>query len=125
VTGLTYNFENPDTDYRNGIDWHLDWGVSKFVTKQVHIGAVGYFYNQLTADSGAPAFLGDNKSSVIGVGPQIGYLFPIGEMQGYLNLKGYYEFDAHNRPEGWNAWLSFAITPAAHTPAPAKRLVTK
>ena len=28
VTGLTYNFENPDLDYQNGIDWHLGWGAS-------------------------------------------------------------------------------------------------
>jgi len=25
VTGLTYNFKNTDTDYRKGVDWHLDW----------------------------------------------------------------------------------------------------
>jgi hypothetical protein len=125
VTGLTYNFKNTDTDYRNGIDWHLDWGASKFLTKQFHVGAVGYFYNQLTADSGAPLILGDNKSRVIGVGPQIGYLFPAGEMQGYLNLKGYAEFDARNRAEGWNVWLTFAVSPAAQTPVPASRLIHK
>jgi hypothetical protein len=38
-------------------------------------------------------------------------------MQGVLNLKGYYEFGAQNRPEGWNAWLVFAVSPAAQ-PAP-------
>ena len=112
VTGLTYNFKNTDTDYQSGIDWHLDWGASQFVSKQVHIGAVGYFYQQLTADSGAPDILGDTKSRVIGVGPQIGYLFPVGDMHGYLNLKGYYEVDAAYRPKGWNTWLTFAISPA-------------
>jgi hypothetical protein len=116
VTGLTYNFKNPDTDYRNGIDWHLDWGISQFLSKQVHVGAVGYWYNQLTADSGAAAFLGDNISRVMGIGPQIGYIFPVGDKQGYLNLKGYYEFDADRRADGWNVWLTFAISPA--TPAP-------
>ena len=34
-------------------------------------------------------------------------------MQGYLNLKGYYEFAAENRPSGWNAWVTLAISPAA------------
>ena len=114
VTGLTYNFENTHTDYQNGINWHLDWGLSKFVSKQTHVGLVGYFYNQLTDDDGAPEFLGGFRSRVIGVGPQIGHIFPVGDMQGYLNLKGYYEFDAKNRPEGWNVWLTFAISPAAH-----------
>jgi hypothetical protein len=117
VTGLTGNFVNPSTDYQNGIDWHLDWGVSQFLTKQWQIGAVGYVYKQLTADTGALPILGDNKSQVVGVGPQIGYIFPIGGMQGYLNLKAYWEFDAERRADGLNTWLTFAISPAA-PPAP-------
>ena len=38
-------------------------------------------------------------------------------MQGYLNLKGYYEFGAPNRPDGWNVWLTFALAPAPSAPA--------
>jgi len=30
VTGFTYNFINPSTNYQNGIDWHLDWGASQW-----------------------------------------------------------------------------------------------
>ena len=69
---------------------------------------------QLTGDSGEGATLGDFKSRVAGIGPQVGYLFPIGgKMQGTLSVKAYWEFAAKNRPEGWNAWVSFAISPAA------------
>jgi hypothetical protein len=47
-------------------------------------------------------------------------------MQGYLNFKGYKEFDAANRPEGWNAWVTFAISPAtAPPPTPQSKLVRK
>src|SRR5262249_37404562 len=59
--GFTYNFENPDTDYRSGVDSHLDWALSQFLSKSVHVGAVGYFYYQLSGDSGAGAVLGDFK----------------------------------------------------------------
>jgi hypothetical protein len=117
VTGLTYNFINPYLDYQNGVSWHLDWGASRFLSKQFHIGLVGYAYQQITGDSGAGATFGPFKSRVFGVGPQMGYLFPVGDMQGYLNLKGYGEFGAKNRPEGWNLWLTFAVSPVAH-PAP-------
>ena len=58
VAGMTYNFENPDTDYQSGIDGHLDFGLSKFLSEQVQVGAVGYFYQQLTGDSGEGATLG-------------------------------------------------------------------
>lgn len=112
VTGATYNLKNTQTDYQNGIDWHLDWGASQFLSKQFFIGAVGYFYQQLTPDRGQSPILGDFKSRVIAVGPQVGFLFPVGDMQGYLNLKAYSEFAAENRPSGWNAWITFAISPA-------------
>ena len=127
VGGFTYNLKNQNTQYQNGIDFHFDWGASQFLSKQVFVGLVGYAYQQVTDDSGQPPFLGGMRSRVLGVGPQIGYLFPIGNMHGYLNLKGYGEFDASNRPSGWNTWLTFSISPAApeSTVAPTKHLVTK
>jgi hypothetical protein len=119
VAGLTYNFENTHTDYQNGIDAHIDWGASKFLWKDLHVGLVGYYYQQLTADRGQPFVLGAFKSRVAAVGPQIGYLFPAGGMQGYVNLKGYGEFAVENRPHGWNVWLTLAFSPKApDTPVP-------
>jgi hypothetical protein len=127
VTGLTGNFDNTSTNYQNGIDWHVDWGASQFLSKQFHIGIVGYLYDQLTADSGAVPILGNFESRIAAIGPQLGYLFPVGNMQGYLNLKAYWEFDAVNRPSGWNTWLTFSISPAAPLApaAPSKPMYTK
>lgn len=75
----------------------------------MHVGLVGYFYRQLTGDRGGGARLGDFKSRVSAVGPQVGYFFKVGAQQWYANLRGYYEFDASNRPEGWNVWLTLVI----------------
>jgi hypothetical protein len=127
VAGFTYNFKNHDTNYQNGIDFHVDWGASQFLSKQVFIGLVGYAYQQVTDDFGQHPILGGFRSRVFGIGPQIGYLFPIGDMQGYLNLKGYGEFAAENRPAGWNTWLTFSISPMAPTSTvtPTRRVVTK
>jgi hypothetical protein len=119
VFGLTGNFENHSTGYTNGIDSHLDWGASQFLSKQVQVGLVGYFYEQLTADSGCAPVLCPFKSRVIGIGPQIGYIFPVAGMQGYINLKGYGEFDHDNRPDGWNLWLTFVLSPAPPSAAPS------
>ncbi|RJG11068.1 phenol degradation protein [Pseudomonas cavernicola] len=109
VAGMTYNWENTDTDYQNGIDAHLDWSASHFVTEQTHLGLVGYFYHQVTGDDGSGAVLGDFKSRVSAVGPQAGHFFTVGKELWYTNLKGFYEFDANNRAEGWNLWLTMAI----------------
>jgi hypothetical protein len=115
VSGLTYNFTNPQTDYKNGIDWHVDLEASRFLTKQFYVGAVGYSFNQLTGDTGSGATLGSYISRISAVGPEIGVLFPVAGMQGSLNLRGYWEFAAQNRSSGWNTWLVFSIVPAAST----------
>lgn len=129
VAGFTYNFENPDTDYQSGVDFHLDWGASKFLTKQFQIGVVGYLYNQVSCDSGAGDRVGCFESRVASVGAQLGYIIPMGGLQGYFNIKGYKEFEAENRPEGWNVWLTFVLSPAASTPttamSPTRRIYIK
>ena len=127
VAGFTYNFKNRDTQYQNGIDFHVDWGMSQFLSKQLFVGLVGYGYQQITDDFGQNPLLGGFRSRVFGIGPQIGFLFPVGDMQGYLNLKGYGEFEAPNRPSGWNTWLTFSISPMAPTSTvtPTRRMVTK
>ena len=127
VAGFTYNFKNPDTQVQSGVDFHFDWGASQFLSKQVFVGLVGYAYQQISNDIGGAPILGGFRSRVFGVGPQFGYIFPIGNMQGYLNLKGYGEFDAANRPSGWNTWLTFAISekPPETTVTPTRHMVTK
>ncbi len=127
VLGFTANLTNPSTQYQNGVDMHFDWGASQFLSKQLQVGLVGYAYKDIGCDSGSGDLVGCFQSQVLGVGPQIGYLFPIGGMQGYLNLKAYGEFDGSDRPSGWNAWVTLVISPAAATPAAAQArpIITK
>jgi opacity protein-like surface antigen len=113
VLGFTYNLENTITQYKNGIDMHLDWGASQFLTKEWQVGLVGYVYNQVSCDSGSGNRVGCFESRVFGVGPQIGHIFQIDEeLQGYVNLKGYGEFQSEHRPSGWNVWATFSVSPA-------------
>jgi hypothetical protein len=118
VLGFTYNFVNPSTQYQSGVDMHFDWGASQFVTKQLQIGVVGYLYQEVGCDSGSSDRVGCFQSRVVGIGPQLGYIIPLGAMQAYINVKGYGEFDAQNRPHGWNTWLTLSLAPAAPTQEP-------
>src|SRR6267378_4358109 len=113
VLGFTYNFKNTATQYQSGVDLHFDWGASQFLTKQVQVGLVGYVYKEIGCDSGSGDHVGCFQSQVVGIGPQIGFLFPVGDMQGYLNFKAYGEFAAADRPSGWNTWVTFSISPLA------------
>ena len=126
VLGFTYNFKNTATQYQNGVDMHFDWGASQFLTKQFMVGLVGYVYKEIGCDSGSGDRVGCFQSQVVGIGPQVGFIFPVGDMQGYLNFKGYKEFAAEHRPDGWNVWVTFVISPAAPTPsAPATKPIVR
>jgi hypothetical protein len=117
VLGFTYNMTNQSTQYQNGVDLHFDWGASQFLTKQFQVGLVGYVYNELGCDSGSGDRVGCFQSRVNGIGPQVGFVIPMGMTKGYLNLKAYKEFDNANRPDGWNAWVTFVLSPAEQMPS--------
>ena len=127
VAGFTLQLKNQDTQYQNGIDFHFDWGASRLSQSRSSSASSGMPINRSLTIPDKTLRSGGMRSRVLGVGPQIGYLFPIGNKQGYLNLKGYGEFDAANRPSGWNTWLTFSISdaPPASTVTPTKHLVTK
>jgi hypothetical protein len=121
VTGITYNFLNPFTRYQNGLDVHLDTGASYFLTQQLNVGVVGYYFQQVTGDHGLGATLGPFESHVAGVGPQLNYFFPVTDkIQGVVNVKAYWEFAGQNRPDGWNAWFTIAFSPAPPKKAEAQ-----
>lgn len=109
TAGLTYNFENTETDYTSGIDSHLDVGMSHFLNEQLFLGLVGYAYVQLTPDEGQPSALGHFESRTFAVGPQVGYNFNAGGVPIYTNLRGYYEFAVENRTEGGSVFLTVNI----------------
>ena len=125
VLGFTYNLINQSTQYQNGVDMHLDWGASQFLTQQVQVGAVGYVYKErlrqrLRRPGGLLSVAGGRHRSATGV-----RLAGSGGVQGYLNFKPYEEFDAADRPKGWNAWVTFAFSPAAAAPTTPPPIVTK
>ena len=109
VLGFTYNFMNPSTEYQSGINMHLELSASQYLTERFLLGLTGYFYQQITPDSGPGATLGPFMSRVAGAGPQLGYDFNFGSRSASLSARGYYEFAAQNRPEGWNAWLTLVV----------------
>lgn len=109
ILGATYNWTNNQTNYQNGIDSHLDWSVSQFLSQNWQVGIAGYGYYQLTADSGVGDKVGAFKSRIAAVGPQIGYLFNIGANQAYINVRAYKEFWAQNRVEGYATIATISI----------------
>ena len=65
AVGVTFNQRNTATDYQSGDEFHLEWAATKYLTKEFTLGLVGYYYQQLTADTGTGATLGAFEGRVV------------------------------------------------------------
>lgn len=112
--GVTYNFENYSTNYRNGIDSHVGWGVMQSWSAHWQVGLAGYVYYELGGDSGSGDTCGACNSRVASIGPQVTYTFTVAGREWSADLRAYYEFWAQNRLEGVTvfATLTIPLSPA-------------
>lgn len=112
-----FNFENDDTNFESGDEFHFDYVVAKHFGN-VGLGLGGYFYKQITDDSGtvvggvgadgpvlldAKADLGGYKGSQWAYGPQISYQH---KNMSFV-LKWQHEDETEWKPEGDRFWVKF------------------
>jgi hypothetical protein len=101
--GIDFNQENKDTNYKSGNQAHIEatfiqhlplWGGIG------GIGATGYWYQQVTGDSGSGATHGDFKAKTVGVGPVLAYSTKAGKTDIVAELKWLHELDTKRRAKG-------------------------
>jgi hypothetical protein len=110
VIGYGYNTKNDDTDYKSGDEVHLDFAFNQFLSEEWAIGLHGFYYKQISGDSGDGALLGDFKAEAAGIGPALMWVPKrLGGNTAFI-LKWFNEFDAENRMEGDHVFASFAIS---------------
>jgi hypothetical protein len=109
AAGYTFNFENTETNYRSGDDFHFEWAIGREFAPGLVLGIVGYDYRQVTGDSGPGALLGSLKGSVDAVGPGLSYTTLIGKTPLVFNMRHYWEFNVENRWEGSSSVLSATL----------------
>jgi hypothetical protein len=97
--GIMVNTENTATDYRTGTEFHMDFAASQFVSENLALGLRGYYYKQLTGDSGSGAALGDFKSESFGIGPGFVWIPETDGGQFTVLGKWMHDFSAENRFE--------------------------
>ena len=90
-----FNTEQRDAHVTPGDAYTLEWGVSKGVSKTVDLGMVGYYQQQVTANSGSPA---SSRNRVAAVGPEVNVVFP--DLMLFVSLRYNYEFMAESRAQG-------------------------
>jgi hypothetical protein len=116
AAGLTFNGENPATDYKTGTELHLEGAVMKHLSKDLAFGIAAYHYQQVTGDSGAGAVLGDFKGRVSAIGPNLTYNFQVGQFPVLTSVRWLHELDAKNRLAGDAGFVTVTI-PLGGAPA--------
>jgi hypothetical protein len=110
--GADFNQENPDTHYKSGTQLHFDGTLAQhfpFAGGLAGAGVSGFYYEQVTGDSGSGATFGDFKAKTVGAGPAISY---IGKAAGHdliAELKWLHEFETRNRLEGDTIFLKVVV----------------
>ena len=107
--GFTFNSENSATKYRSGTEFHLEGAVMKHLSKDFAFGVAGYYYDQITGDSGSGAVLGPFEGQVSAIGPNITYNFMAGQVPVLTSVRWEHEFDAKNRLAGDAGFLTVLI----------------
>jgi hypothetical protein len=108
-TGFAINTENPDTNYKSGNLLHFDGAIQQIrpVGKGLMtLGAEGFYFQQVSCDSGSGATLGCFKGRTTGLGPVLGYIQPFSKTESLvLEFKWLFEMDVKNRLDGDYIWL--------------------
>jgi hypothetical protein len=97
-----FNQKQSHTDITPGQVYTVEGGLSYGVTKTVDVGAIGYYQQKVTEDSGSLA--SSARDRVAGIGPEISMFFPSATFG--VSLRYAYEFMAESRLQGQTVTLT-------------------
>jgi hypothetical protein len=106
--GTDFNTENPDTHYQSGTQFHVDGTLAQHFPLfggLAGVGVNGFWYDQITGDSGSGATYGDFEARTTGVGPVLSYVFKLGKVDMIAEVKWLHELDTTKRLEGNIVWF--------------------
>lgn len=101
--GVDFNTENSDTNYKSGTQAHIDGTLAQHFPLHGGVasgGITGFWYQQISGDSGSGASFGDFKAKAHGIGPVISYAEKVNGNDVIAELKWVHEFDNKNRLQG-------------------------
>jgi hypothetical protein len=87
----------------SGASFHVDATVAQHLPSFggfIGVGANGFYYKQITGDSGSGARLGDFEGMTTGVGSVLSYVRPMGKTQLVAELKWLPGLDVEKRMKG-------------------------
>ena len=110
--GVDFNTKNNETEYQSGSQFHLDFTVAEHLPLFggiIGLGANGFYYEQISGDSGSGASLGDFKGRTVGIGPVLSYVMKVWNKDLVAEVKWLPELDVNHRMEGDYIWFKLAM----------------
>jgi len=110
--GATFNEENDKTDYKSGTQMHLEMTAAQHFPLWGGLagaGVTGFWYEQVTGDSGDGASYGDFKARSRGIGPVVSYTGKLGANDLVAEFKWLHESGVKRRPEGDTLFLKVVV----------------
>ena len=110
--GMDFNTKNTETEYRSGTQFHLDLTVAQHMPLFggiIGIGANGFWYQQVSGDSGSGATLGNFQGRTLGVGPVLSYITKAWGKDLAAEVKWLPEMDVEKRLKGDYIWFKLAM----------------
>ncbi len=104
--GADFNQENTDTDYKSGTQVHFDGTLAQhfpFMGGFGGAGISGYWYKQVSNDSGQGAKFGAFRAEAAGAGPVLSWVDKTGKYIG--EIKYLQDFENEKRLDGDTVWL--------------------
>jgi len=86
----------------------LEGLVAQRLFERFSLGAVWYYYDQVTADTGSGTLLGDFEGRAFGAGPALRYIIPLSSRNLTLIAKWIHEFYTRDRFTGDYIYACFA-----------------
>ncbi len=106
---MTFNLRNTATDYQSGTEFHAEGALNQHFPFGLAAGVGGYFYQQLTGDTGPGAVLGSFRGRVAAVGPLLSYTFKVDTQQVTISGRWFHEFDTKRRVRGDSIFASLSF----------------
>jgi hypothetical protein len=113
--GYDTSTKDHQTDYQSGDVLHLDATLAQHLPLfggSIGVGANAFYYQQISADTGSGASLGDFEGRTAGVGPVLSYAAKIGPTRTtdlVAELKWLPELDVQHRLKGDVIWFKVAL----------------
>ncbi len=105
-----FSIQNDRTKYKSGQEFHFDWVLGKRFGDGWQAGLFGYWYRQVTGDSGRGATLGDFKGKAWGIGPLVQYSSEIAGVPITGALRYQRVFQHRNRIDDTAAMLHLSVS---------------